>query len=228
MLMFHVKQINQDADVSRETIASGRAQFRPCAGSGPAYSAASCATVGASPATVVRRTLARLALVVAAAAMHGLAVVPHDEVVELPFVDVDEARLGGVLGEIAQNDAGFGHRQAKNGAGVRREIERFPPRDGVRADDKRAMPGSKLFSLADCGWLSFLLCAGRCPRPRAMAGSSGRNLDSGTPSELAAWVSFSARSTSPAARALRGRQFLVCRGRLEAGPPAAVRCSWAD
>src|SRR5262245_21109681 len=66
--------------------------------------------------------VARLPLVVAPAAMHGLAVVPHDEVVELPLVRVDEARLRGVLGEIAQQDARIGHRHADDPAGVRGQI----------------------------------------------------------------------------------------------------------
>src|SRR5689334_24909007 len=41
--------------------------------------------------------VARLALVVAAHAMHHLAVVPHDEIPHAPLVDVHELRLRGVL-----------------------------------------------------------------------------------------------------------------------------------
>ena len=49
--------------------------------------------------------VARLRLVVAAHPVHGLAVVPHHEVMQRPFVDVDEFRLRGVLGEVAQQHA---------------------------------------------------------------------------------------------------------------------------
>src|ERR1700686_4103301 len=45
--------------------------------------------------------VARLRLVVAPHAVHGLAVVPHHEIMHRPFVDVDEFRTRGVLGEIA-------------------------------------------------------------------------------------------------------------------------------
>jgi hypothetical protein len=34
-------------------------------------------------------------------AVQGLAIVSHDEIMRLPFVDVDEGGLGRVLGEIA-------------------------------------------------------------------------------------------------------------------------------
>jgi hypothetical protein len=33
--------------------------------------------------------------------MHGLAIVPHHEIMQRPFVDMDELRLRGVLVEIA-------------------------------------------------------------------------------------------------------------------------------
>ena len=52
LFMFHVKQINQYIDVSRETLIVRGV----LPGLRLAYSAASWATVGASPATVVRRT----------------------------------------------------------------------------------------------------------------------------------------------------------------------------
>src|SRR6185436_16422730 len=41
--------------------------------------------------------VAGLRLVVAADAVHGLAIVPHHEVMQRPFVDVDELRLRRVL-----------------------------------------------------------------------------------------------------------------------------------
>jgi ABC-type glycerol-3-phosphate transport system substrate-binding protein len=46
--------------------------------------------------------VARLRVVIAAHPVHGLAVVPDHQVVERPFVHVDEARLGRVLDEVAQ------------------------------------------------------------------------------------------------------------------------------
>src|SRR5690242_11352082 len=46
--------------------------------------------------------VARLRLIVAADPVHGLAIVPHHEIMQLPFVDVDELRLRRVLGEVAQ------------------------------------------------------------------------------------------------------------------------------
>src|ERR1700704_1132621 len=63
--------------------------------------------------------VAGLRLVVAADAVHGLAVVPHHEVMQRPFMDVDECRLCGVLGEIAQQAPRFGHAHAFDGAGMR-------------------------------------------------------------------------------------------------------------
>src|SRR6478752_7024719 len=69
--------------------------------------------------------VARLRLVVAAHAMHGLAVVPHHEVMQRPFVDVDELRLRGVLGEVAQQYARFRDAHASDGAGMRGQIQRL-------------------------------------------------------------------------------------------------------
>src|SRR3954447_16557206 len=63
--------------------------------------------------------VAGLRLVVAAHAMHGLAVVPHHEVMQLPFMDVNEFRLRGVFVEIAQQEAAFRHAHAAYRAGMR-------------------------------------------------------------------------------------------------------------
>jgi transposase len=63
--------------------------------------------------------VAGLRLVVAAHAVHGLAVVPHHEVVQRPFMDVDEFRLRGVLGEVAQQQPRFRHAHAPDRAGMR-------------------------------------------------------------------------------------------------------------
>src|SRR6267378_5337938 len=46
--------------------------------------------------------VARLRLIVTPHPVHGLAVVPHHEIMQRPFVDVDEFALGGVLVEVAQ------------------------------------------------------------------------------------------------------------------------------
>ena len=54
------------------------------------YSAACCATVGCGAGDRGAAHVAGLRLVVAAHAVHGLAVVPHHEVMQRPFVDVDE------------------------------------------------------------------------------------------------------------------------------------------
>ena len=66
------------------------------------------------------------------------------------------------------------------------------------------------FSLAGCGRLSFCFARAMSQATSDGRSSSGRNCDSGTPSELAACVSFSARSTSPAASALRAADRSSC------------------
>src|SRR5215475_10111092 len=65
--------------------------------------------------------------------MHGLTVVPHHEVPNAPLVSIDELALRGVLDEIAQEAARFGHRPADDGAGMRGEIERLATGDRVGA-----------------------------------------------------------------------------------------------
>jgi hypothetical protein len=57
------------------------------------YAAACCATVGAVPAHRRAAHVARLRLIVAADAVHDLAVIRHYQVVQRPFVDVDEFPL---------------------------------------------------------------------------------------------------------------------------------------
>jgi hypothetical protein len=39
--------------------------------------------------------------------VHDLTVIPHHDIVQSPFVHVDEFRLGGVLGEIARQQPGL-------------------------------------------------------------------------------------------------------------------------
>src|SRR5580700_10833214 len=51
--------------------------------------------------------VANLALVEAAHPVHHLPVVPDDEIVLPPFVDIDELRLGRVFGQVAQQGARF-------------------------------------------------------------------------------------------------------------------------
>ena len=63
--------------------------------------------------------VAGLRLVVAADAVHGLAVVPHHEVMQRPFVDIDELRLRRVLGEIAQQQPSLRYAHAADSAGMR-------------------------------------------------------------------------------------------------------------
>src|SRR5215470_6009614 len=69
--------------------------------------------------------VARLALVVAARAVHHLAVVPHDQIPHAPLVRVDELRLRGVLGEVLQENARLRHRHPDDAARVRRKVERL-------------------------------------------------------------------------------------------------------
>ena len=89
------------------------------------YSAACCChrRLGAGDRGAAH--VARLRLVVAADPVHGLAVVPHHEVMQRPFVDVDELRLRGVLGEVAQQQPRFRHAHAEDRAGMRRQIQRL-------------------------------------------------------------------------------------------------------
>ena len=100
--------------------------MRPTApGRRSTYSAACCATVGCSAGDRGAAHVARLRLVVAAHAVHGLAVVPHHEVMQRPFVDVDEFGLRGVLVEVAQQQPRLRHAHALDGAGMRRQIQRL-------------------------------------------------------------------------------------------------------
>src|SRR4051812_47024930 len=68
------------------------------------------------------------------AAVHGGEVVPDDEIAHAPAMAVDEARLGGVLGEIAQQQPSFGHWPVDDLRSVRGEIERMPAGARVAAD----------------------------------------------------------------------------------------------
>ena len=56
--------------------------------------------------------VAGLRLVVAAHAVHGLAVVPHHEVMQRPLMDMNELGLRGVLGQIAQQQPHLGDAHA--------------------------------------------------------------------------------------------------------------------
>ena len=91
----------------------------PTGDDGPFYSAACCVhrRLGAGHRRAPH--VARLRLVVAPHAVHGLAVVPHHEVMQRPFMDMDEFALRGVLGEIAQQQPRLGHAHALDGAGMR-------------------------------------------------------------------------------------------------------------
>ena len=89
--------------------------------------------VGASPGDGGAPHVARLAVVVAAHAVHHLPVVPHDEVPRPPRVHVDEPRLGRVLVQVAQQDARLRHRHADDAAGVGRQVERLAAGHRMRA-----------------------------------------------------------------------------------------------
>src|SRR5581483_11793691 len=56
--------------------------------------------------------VARLRFIEAAYTMHGLAVVPHHQVVLTPDMRVDERPLRGMFGQIADEIARLGHRPA--------------------------------------------------------------------------------------------------------------------
>src|SRR5580698_6951374 len=62
-----------------------------------------------------------LGVIVAAGAVHGRAVVPHDQIVRPPDMGVNELALCRVLVEVAQESARLGHRPALDLAGMARE-----------------------------------------------------------------------------------------------------------
>src|SRR5262245_39739228 len=70
-----------------------------------------------------RRTpqVARLRLVVWPAAMHGAAIVPDDQVADLPAMAVDELIVRRVRRQIPQQQTPFGHRPAEDVRGMRGE-----------------------------------------------------------------------------------------------------------
>jgi hypothetical protein len=51
--------------------------------------------------------------------VQGWTVIPHQQIVRAPFVHVNELRLGGVLGEIAQQQPRLGGRHANDAADMR-------------------------------------------------------------------------------------------------------------
>src|SRR5215475_5874765 len=55
--------------------------------------------------------------------VHGGAVVPDHEVTDPPDMAIDELRPGGVLGELAQEQATFGDRAPEDVAGVRGQVQ---------------------------------------------------------------------------------------------------------
>src|ERR1700726_3058697 len=75
--------------------------------------------------------IAYLALVEGAAAVHRAAVVPDDQIALAPFVTIDKRGLGGVLDQVAQQQAAVGHGPADDFRGVRGEVERLALRTGV-------------------------------------------------------------------------------------------------
>jgi lipid A 3-O-deacylase len=77
--------------------------------------------------------VAHFIAVEAARPVHRGAVVPDHQVVDPPLVCVNEPVLGRELGQIAQEHAGLGDGPAHDGAGVRRQEQRFAPGDRMRA-----------------------------------------------------------------------------------------------
>src|SRR5262249_43972739 len=82
--------------------------------------------------------VANLVTVEAPRAVHGAAVVPHHEIVDLPGVRVHELALGRVLGEIAQEYARLRHRPALDGSRVGGEEERLSAGDRMHSHDALA------------------------------------------------------------------------------------------
>src|ERR1700704_238107 len=66
-----------------------------------------------------------IAVVEAAGTVHRLAVVPHHEIAGPPDMRIDEFALRRVLGQVAQEYARLGDRPALDGAGMRRQKQRF-------------------------------------------------------------------------------------------------------
>jgi hypothetical protein len=65
-----------------------------------------------------------------AAAVHGLAVVPHHQIADRPFMRVDELALGGVLDQVAQEGARLGDPPADDGPGMRSQDSDLRPVTG--------------------------------------------------------------------------------------------------
>ena len=89
----------------------------------------------------------RLARWKATHSMHGLAVIPHHQIAEAPFMGMNKPALRRVLGQLANEVPGLGHLPADDSADMGREIDRLPPREGVLADQGVAHRGKGLFLL---------------------------------------------------------------------------------
>src|SRR6185312_10233904 len=75
-------------------------------------------------------------VVIGPAAMHGAAVVPHDQIADAPAVPIDEARLSGEGDELLDQPAPFLDRPADDVRSVRGEIERLAAGAGMAAHDQ--------------------------------------------------------------------------------------------
>jgi hypothetical protein len=87
-------------------------------GRGP-YSAATWFTTVGSVSGTVARAMSRLRVIVAADTVHVGRLSQTRRSCDPPFVDVNEFRLGGMLGEIAQQQPHLGRRHAKGAASMR-------------------------------------------------------------------------------------------------------------
>src|SRR5689334_18709878 len=72
--------------------------------------------------------LAFLVEIVAPPAMQSAAIVPHHEIAQRPFMDIDKTGLGRVLEQLAEKDARLRHRHAFDGARMRTDKQGFPRR----------------------------------------------------------------------------------------------------
>src|SRR5436190_4526289 len=69
-------------------------------------------------------------------AMHGAAVVPHDEIAHPPAVGVDELALRGVSGQFGHERQRFGILHSPNPADVRSDVQRIAPAFGYAPHER--------------------------------------------------------------------------------------------
>src|SRR5579872_7087992 len=77
--------------------------------------------------------VAHLGVIEPTHAVHDLAVVPHHQIPLPPLVRIDELRLRCMFHQVADESARLRHWPTDDGADMRRQKQRFPPRDRMRA-----------------------------------------------------------------------------------------------